>query len=86
MLAKELGDYPKTHSFPTHFNALGRVVQKASSFYEENADVLDLLEDACLVVRYLGREYSERSGEEALNLLKKFREVSKEWLSSSCLS
>ena len=83
IMAKEVGDYPKTHSFPTLFNALGRVTQEASNFYSENADILDLLEDAYLAVRYLGREYSAKSAEEALNLLKKFKEVFNGWLSSS---
>ena len=83
ILTKEVGDYPKTHSFSTLLKALGRITQEASKFYEENAEVLDLLEDAYLAVRYLGREYSRKSAERALKILKNFREVFNEWLSSS---
>jgi len=83
ILAKEVGDYPKTHSFSTLFEALSSVIEGANRFYEENSEVFDLLEDAYITVRYAGRKYSKKSASKALKLLEKFKEVFKEWLSSS---
>ena len=59
---------------------LAKVNDNAKRFYEENADVFDLLEEAYITARYLGKEYSKKSAERALNLLKKFKEEFKEWL------
>jgi len=83
VLAREVGDYPKTHSFSVLFTALSSVASEATRFYEDYSDVLDLLEDAYIAVRYLGREYSMKSAEKVLKLIKMFKEVFKEWLSSS---
>ncbi|ADC66420.1 HEPN domain protein [Ferroglobus placidus DSM 10642] len=82
ILTKELGDYPKTHNLRILFNELAKINDKAKVFYEDNADVFDLLEEAYVTARYLNKEYSIKSAEKALNLLKlkKFKEEFKEWL------
>lgn len=44
---------------------------------------MDLLEDAYIAVRYLGKDYFVRSAEKVLSLLKEFKEVFRRWLSNS---
>ncbi len=83
MLAKEVGDYPKTHRFSILFKALNAIADNAIEFYEENSDIFDLVEDAYIAVRYLGRKYSAKSAERAIKLIGKFKEVFKRWLSIS---
>jgi len=83
ILAKRVGDYPRTHSFSALFEALEAAGVKALEFYEEYSDVFDLLEDAYIAVRYLGREYSIKSAERALETLEKFKEVFMKWLSTT---
>lgn len=83
ILAKEVGDYPKTHRFSVLFSALSRIDARASNFYDKYSDILDLPEDAYIAVRYLGKDYSVRSAEKVLSLLKEFKEVFRGWLSNS---
>ena len=80
ILAKELDDYPKTHNLRVLFHELAKVDSRAEKFYEDNADTFDLLEEAYITARYLGKEYSRKSAEKALDLLKKFKEEFREWL------
>lgn len=80
ILAKKLGDYPKTHRFSTLFNILNNVIDKAIEFYENHIELFELLEDAYITVRYLGREYSKEVAEKALKLLTDFKEVFKDEL------
>lgn len=60
ILTKELGDYPKTHNLRILFNELAKINDKAKVFYEDNADVFDLLEEAYVTARYLNKEYSNK--------------------------
>jgi len=80
ILAKVLEDYPKTHKLKILFHELSKIDEKAKKFYEDYADVLDLVEEAYITAKYLGKEYSEKSAKKALEMLDKFKEVFKEWL------
>jgi len=80
ILAKELGDYPKTHKFSILFAELSKIVKNAAEFYERYAEYFDLMEEAYITVRYLGKEYSTRSAEKVLAVLKEFKEVFGKWL------
>ena len=80
ILAKELDDYPKTHNLRILFQKLAKIDAKAEKFYDENADIFDLLEEAYITARYLDKEYSVKSAEKALALLEKFKEEFKKWL------
>jgi len=73
ILAKVLEDYPLFHE-------LSKIDERAKKFYEDYADVLDLVEEAYITARYLGKEYSEKSAKRALEMLDSFKEVFKEWL------
>lgn len=75
ILVKEIGDYPKTHKFSILFNALESIVKEAREFYLKYSEIFDLLEDAYITVRYLGREYSSKTAEKVLKLLDRFKEV-----------
>jgi hypothetical protein len=44
------------------------------------AEYFDLMEEAYITVRYLGKEYSKRSAEKVLAVLKEFKEVFGKWL------
>ena len=83
ILVKEVGDYPKTHRFSILFKALNIVTDNAMEFYEEYSDVFDLIEDAYIAVRYLGRKYSTKSAERAIKLIEEFKKVFKQWLLTS---
>ena len=48
ILAKELEDYPKTHKLKVLFEELSKI-------YERFADYIDLLEEAYITTRYLGK-------------------------------
>uniref|UniRef100_A0A7C3MA68 HEPN domain-containing protein n=1 Tax=Archaeoglobus fulgidus TaxID=2234 RepID=A0A7C3MA68_ARCFL len=80
ILAKELGDYPKTHKISLLFEELSKIAENAMEFYEKYAEYFDLLEEAYITTRYLGKEYSFKSAENALKVLKEFKEVFKKWL------
>ena len=80
ILAKVLGDYPKTHKLKVLFHELSKIDEKAKKFYEDYADVLDLVEEVYITVRYFGKEYSEKSAKRALEVLDRFKEAFKEWL------
>lgn len=74
ILAKRIGDYPKAHRFSVLFEALGKIYGDALEFYERNIELFELLEDAYITVRYLGRDYSRLAAEKALSLLDAFKE------------
>ncbi len=75
--------YPRVHEFSALFEALDRIVDGALEFYKENSGVFDLIEDAYISMRYMGRRYSNRSAEKAVELLKRFKEAFKRWVLSS---
>jgi predicted nucleotidyltransferase len=74
-LAKEFGDYPKTHKIGLLFEELSKITEDAMSFYEKYAEYLGLLEEANITTRYFGKEYSHKSAEKALEVLGEFKEV-----------
>ena len=81
ILAKEIGDYPKTHRISVLFEELSKIAEDAMMFYEKYAEYFDLLEEAFITTRYLGKEYSHKSAEKALKVLEEFKEVFGKWLS-----
>ena len=80
ILAKALDDYPKTRSLKILFYELSKVDKNANEFYENHADVMDLVEEAYITARYLGKEYSEKSAKRALEMLENFKEVFRKWI------
>jgi len=80
ILAKALDDYPKTHNLRMLFQALSKVDSRAVEFYDEYSDVLDLIEESYITARYIGKEYSSKSARKAIDVLKKFKEVFRNWL------
>ena len=80
ILAKNFEDYPRTHKLKLLFEELSSLDPRYREFYEEYADVIDLLEEAYITSRYLDKEYSEKSAKKALDLLVEFKEQFKQWL------
>lgn len=80
ILAKAFEDYPKTHRLKVLLHEFLKIDKKAEEFYEEYAEVIDLVEEAYITARYLGKEYSEKSAKMALEMLERFKEVFKDWL------
>mgnify|MGYP000392015878 CR=1 FL=1 len=83
ILARVLEDYPRTHRLRILFQELSKVDENASEFYEEYSDVMDLIEEAYITARYLGKEYSEKSAKRALEVLSRFKERFGKWLASA---
>ncbi len=80
IMAKVIEDYPKTHSLRLLFWELSKIERDAMKFYEEYSDVMDLVEEAYITARYLGKEYSERSARKALELIDEFKRRFGKWL------
>lgn len=75
MLAKEVGDFPKSHG-PIHlFEALSSILgDRVVSFLSDNRMMLDLLTEAYVGSRYIDMEYGRETAEEALKLLRRFKD------------
>lgn len=83
ILAKRVGDFPKTYRIKVLLSELGRIEEireRVKEFVEEHELVLDLLEEAYVTSRYLDKSYSRRSAEQAVKALRDFKEALKEWL------
>lgn len=80
ILAKVFEDYPKTHRLKVLLHEFSKIDEKVEKFYEDYADVIDLVEEAYITARYLGKEYSEKSAKKALEMLERFKEVFENWL------
>jgi len=80
ILAKKLGDYPKTHKLKVLLNEFGKLNKEVELFIKKYELVIDLLEEAYITSRYIDKTYSKRSADEAIKMLKEFKEVFKEWL------
>jgi HEPN domain-containing protein len=50
ILRKELGYYPKAHSFSILFDILGKITPGAETFCLDNIEIFELLEDAYITV------------------------------------
>ena len=81
LLYQSLGDYPKTHSLTRLLKDLKKVRQEdvLKRFYDENLEMINLLEEAYITSRYLPREYDEEIARRALEFAEKALEVM-EWL------
>lgn len=81
LLYLRLGDYPKTHSLTRLLKDLGKIYQEdiLRNFYEENLEMINLLEEAYITSRYIPREYDEEIAERVLKFADKVLEVM-EWL------
>jgi len=77
LLYLSLGDYPKTHSLTRLLKDLKRVRQEdvLKKFYDENLEMINLLEEAYITSRYLPREYDEEIARRALKFAEKALEV-----------
>jgi len=81
LLYLSLGDYPKIHSLTRLLKDLKKVRQEdvLKRFYDENLEMINLLEEAYITSRYLPREYDEEIARRALEFAEKALEVM-EWL------
>ena len=77
LLYLSLGDYPKTHSLTRLLKDLKKVRQEdvLKRFYDENLEMINLLEEAYITSRYLPREYDEEIARRALEFAEKALEV-----------
>jgi len=77
LLYLKLGDYPKTHSVTRLLRDLRRVRREdvLDKFYDENLEMINLLEEAYITSRYLPREYDEIIARRALEFAEKALEV-----------
>ncbi len=75
MLAKEVGDFPKSHGLIRLFEALSSVLgDRIVSFLSDNRIMLDLLTEAYVGSRYIDMEYGRETAEEALKFLGRFKD------------
>ena len=77
LLYLRLGDYPKTHSITRLLKDLRRIYREEvlEDFYEENLEMIHLLEEAYITSSYLPREYDEGIARRALEFAEKALEV-----------
>ncbi len=81
LLYRRIGDFPKTHLLIRLFKDVLKVYdnEDLKRFYEENLEILYLLEEAYISSRYIPREYDEEIDRRILDFSKKALEVL-EWL------
>ncbi len=81
LLYRRIGDFPKTHLLIRLFKDVLKVYdnEDLKRFYEENLEILYLLEEAYISSRYIPREYDEEIARRILDFSKKALEVL-EWL------
>ena len=77
LLYLSLGDYPKTRSLTRLLKDLKRVRREdiLKKFYDENLEMINLLEEAYITSRYLPREYDEEIARRALKFAERALEV-----------
>jgi len=77
LLYLKLGDYPKTHSVTRLLRDLRKVRRETvlDKFYDENLEMINLLEEAYITSRYLPREYDEEIARRALKFAERAFEV-----------
>mgnify|MGYP000005725658 CR=1 FL=1 len=77
LIFKKLGDFPKTHSLIRLINNLMKVYgeEVLKKFYEDNMEILHLLEEAYITSRYLPRRYGEDIAKRALEFAERALEV-----------
>lgn len=80
IIARFIEDYPKTHNLRLLFTELSKIKKDALKFYEDFSDVLDLIEESYITARYLGKEYSEKSAKNAIQLIDEFKKRFRECL------
>ena len=77
LLYRKIGDYPKTNSLTRLIRYLIKVYEncKLREFYENNLEMLYLLEEAYISSRYIPREYDKEIAKRALDFAEKVLEV-----------
>ena len=81
ILAKELGHFPKTHSLSALFKGVSKIDERFFEFYKDNEIVVKVIEDAYILSRYYPREYSKEEISKMMEVLNRFKEVFKKWIS-----
>ncbi|RLE55733.1 MAG: hypothetical protein DRJ30_03265 [Candidatus Methanomethylicota archaeon] len=81
LLFRKIGDFPKTHSLIHLIKYVMKIYGEdpLKKFYDENLEILYLLEEAYITSRYLPRQYDREIAERILNFSEKILEVLK-WL------
>ena len=79
VLFMKIGDFPKTHSLSRLFKEAGKVEEKALREYEENLELVYVLEDAYITSRYLPREYDEEIARRAVSFAEKMVREAEQW-------
>ncbi len=80
ILAKKLGDYPKTHDLSLLFKEASKICNKLKDFYEKHALEIKAIYDAYFQTRYFPTEYTKEEVEKMLKVFKEFKEILKECL------
>ncbi len=80
ILAKHVGDFPKTHKLRILLIEVSKFVKNVEKLVEKYDEVIDLIEEAYITTRYFDKEYSIKSAKLALKFLNEFKEVLKDWL------
>jgi len=77
LLYLKLGDYPKTHSVTRLLRDLRKARRETvlDKFYDENLEMINLLEETYITSRYLPREYDEEIARRALKFAERSLEV-----------
>jgi len=77
LLYRKIGDYPKTNSLTRLIRYLIKVYEncKLREFYENNLEMIYLLEEAYISSRYIPREYDKEIAKRALDFAEKVLEV-----------
>ncbi|MGQ9596260.1 MAG: HEPN domain-containing protein [Thermoproteota archaeon] len=73
LLYRRVGEYPKMHSTTYLLKEVMKAYGESAlkQFYDENLEVLTLLEDAYITSRYLLREYEKEIAEKVLGFADK---------------
>lgn len=77
LLYKKVGVYPKTHSLTGLFKEIIKVFDREDikKFFDQNFEMINLLEDAYITSRYLPREYDKELAERILRFAERAMEV-----------
>jgi len=76
LLAKKLGDFPKTHSITFLLKELAKAYNKeklVEIFIKENLSMLSILESAYITTRYLPHHWSKDHWDQLWNFFNKLR-------------
>ncbi len=75
LLAKRIGDFPKTHSLKKLLTEAGSLYPSLYKIYEDNMFVIADIEYAYIASRYFPSEYSEKEVKVMLEVAKTVRDL-----------